>query len=1032
MTRKKKQKAVAMMVTGMVVASNISHIYADTKTELTGTEKLIKHDTTAKNVLATNITKTKESDVLKGGIKEIFATGSKTGYAESSISDFPDNGTILSGVYDGFNRTWTFDKNKKYMKSRIETTCENRQVISCSSITQNGDILYGFLNEHKVMRVINSTRFIQKDLDLFSEKYKGDYFRGEDGIRNIKELKDGNIVVVTASSISIVDKNLNKLKEVTFQDLGFSDLDRERVHDGSDIIIDDKGIILPFWDGILKLDFNLEQIWFESMNVETLSYREGSKNFFITDKDTIKAYDFDCKLQSEVKIPTNLKYNGNDNRYKKISSIQPIDENLVISAVSDIKTSIITLSVVDVRNGKILDTLKKDLKEIDRYVPPKYSDDDVLNMKLLRDGTVAIIANNAYLELNNKLNVRNLKNEKPSIKLNDKYKDKIEIEKGKKDTNFLDFVTATDKEDGDISKDIKVDTSKLDINKEGDYTITYSVKDSEGATTTLDAKIKVIKVNEKPSIKLKDKYKDKIEIEKGKKDTNFLDFVTATDKEDGDISKNIKVDKSKLDTNKEGDYTITYSVKDSEGATTTLDAKIKVIKVNEKPSIKLKDKYKDKIEIEKGKKDTNFLDFVTATDKEDGDISKNIKVDKSKLDTNKEGDYTITYSVKDSEGATTTLDAKVKVIKSNKQIGEAPSINANDKVIRVGSNFYPFREITANDKEDGNLTGFIKLKYNELDTNKEGDYKLIYTVTDKDNNTTEKSINVKVKDFGEKPVITAFDVTLEKGQAFNQMENISATDKEDGDISKNIKVVSNNVNVNIPGNYLVEYSVQDSDGNISKCTRNVIVKEIDGLPIINAQNLKVAKGSELDLFKNISAKDQNGNDISSSIKIEKMNLNLNEKGVYNVIYSVNDKDGNIGTRSVSIKVVEAPKIIAEDLIIPVNSKSEEKAPRFMSFMAMNNISYAEEKEDKFMADSSNGFNPLNYATAKDSEDGDISDELEVISTNVDPNKAGTYNVRYAVTNSNNLKSEKDIKVKVIDPYEKQDKDKVTNTDKDKK
>ncbi|MDU6483786.1 MAG: hypothetical protein E6538_17540, partial [Paeniclostridium sordellii] len=459
MTRKKKQKAVAMMVTGMVVASNISHIYADTKTELTGTEKLIKHDTTAKNVLATNITKTKESDVLKGGIKEIFATGSKTGYAESSISDFPDNGTILSGVYDGFNRTWTFDKNKKYMKSRIEKTCENRQVISCSSITQNGDILYGFLNEHKVMRVINSTRFIQKDLDLFSEKYKGDYFRGEDGIRNIKELKDGNIVVVTASSISIVDKNLNKLKEVTFQDLGFSDLDRERVHDGSDIIIDDKGIILPFWDGILKLDFNLEQIWFESMNVETLSYREGSKNFFITDKDTIKAYDFDCKLQSEVKIPTNLKYNGNDNRYKKISSIQPIDENLVISAVSDIKTSIITLSVVDVRNGKILDTLKKDLKEIDRYVPPKYSDDDVLNMKLLRDGTVAIIANNAYLELNNKLNVRNLKNEKPSIKLNDKYKDKIEIEQGKKDTNFLDFVTATDKEDGDISKDIKVDTS---------------------------------------------------------------------------------------------------------------------------------------------------------------------------------------------------------------------------------------------------------------------------------------------------------------------------------------------------------------------------------------------------------------------------------------------------------------------------------------------------------------------------------------------------------------------------------------------
>ena len=105
---------------------------------------------------------------------------------------------------------------------------------------------------------------------------------------------------------------------------------------------------------------------------------------------------------------------------------------------------------------------------------------------------------------------------------------------------------------------------------------------------------------------------------------------------------------------------------------------------------------------------------------------------------------------------------------------------------------------------------------------------------------------------------------------------------------------------------------------------------------------------------------------------------------------------------------------------------------------MNNVSYAEEKETKYMGNSKNNFDPLNYATAKDSEDGDISDKLEVISSNVNPNKEGTYTVRYAVTNSNNLKNEKDIKVNVVDLNKKQsendkdqDKNTVNNTDKDK-
>lgn len=59
----------------------------------------------------------------------------------------------------------------------------------------------------------------------------------------------------------------------------------------------------------------------------------------------------------------------------------------------------------------------------------------------------------------------------------------------------------------------------------------------------------------------------------------------------------------------------------------------------------------------------NALDGVKATDNEDGDLTKSIVVN-GIVDTSKEGVYTITYSVTDSKGLTTTATAKITVAKS--------------------------------------------------------------------------------------------------------------------------------------------------------------------------------------------------------------------------------------------------------------------------------------------------------------------------------------------------------------------------------
>ncbi|MGG5462125.1 type I pullulanase [Clostridium sp. B9] len=74
----------------------------------------------------------------------------------------------------------------------------------------------------------------------------------------------------------------------------------------------------------------------------------------------------------------------------------------------------------------------------------------------------------------------------------------------------------------------------------------------------------------------------------------------------------------------------------------------------------------------------------------------------------------------------------------------------------------------------------------------------------------------------EAPQITAKDVTLKVGDKFDPMNGVIAEDKEDGDITKDIKVLENKVNVEKPGTYKVVYKVTDSQG--ASFTKEIKVK----------------------------------------------------------------------------------------------------------------------------------------------------------------------------------------------------------------
>lgn len=80
---------------------------------------------------------------------------------------------------------------------------------------------------------------------------------------------------------------------------------------------------------------------------------------------------------------------------------------------------------------------------------------------------------------------------------------------------------------------------------------------------------------------------------------------------------------------------------------------------------------------------------------------------------------------------------------------EVPVINAKDITLKIGSVFNPLNSVTALDKEDGDLTGKIQIIENTVNLLKSGSYKIVYKVTDSDNNSTTKEIKVRVVGEGE-------------------------------------------------------------------------------------------------------------------------------------------------------------------------------------------------------------------------------------------------------------------------------------------
>ena len=340
----------------------------------------------------------------------------------------------------------------------------------------------------------------------------------------------------------------------------------------------------------------------------------------------------------------------------------------------------------------------------------------------------------------------NVKVDKAAVEVNKAPKISASNKVIKSESKFNPYsgVTATDYEDGDITDKVKVIYNNLNTNVTGLYRIIYEVTDSGGYKVTKTIYVNVIpKSNTRPII-----YVDNIIVPLGSRYNPYA-MVSAYDNEYGNITGSIIVVYNHVNVYKEGTYKVGYKVTDSMGMSASCVVKVTVknyygkedINKNQDPII-----YANDISVALNAK-FDPLEWVAATDKEDGDITNRVMVIVNDVNTSVEGNYHVTYEVIDSSGNKVNKAMMVYVKKEEvvKEQNVEPVINAENLTIEKGVYFDPLDGVTALDEEDGNLTHKIAVEENEVNVSKSGTYKVTYKVTDSMGKTASKSIVVTVE-----------------------------------------------------------------------------------------------------------------------------------------------------------------------------------------------------------------------------------------------------------------------------------------------
>lgn len=368
--------------------------------------------------------------------------------------------------------------------------------------------------------------------------------------------------------------------------------------------------------------------------------------------------------------------------------------------------------------------------------------------------------------------------------------------------NPWDNFHVTDSLDPNVA--VSISPTTIDTNAVGSQSFVVTATNKFGHSAVRKFNVTIVST---PSIRLAS---EEIEIPIGST-FNPMDYVSASDELEGDITTNVTVDSSEVDMNKEGRYNVVYSVQNTHGLSAT--AELSVVVKNEAPTI-----YAENTTIPLGQP-FQPLSGVTAVayNGEVIDLT-NENIIENTVDVTKEGTYHVTYKVKDRFGKESEVTTRLVTVENS-----APVLQGvKDLTFPLGT---PITEelvlqgVSAKDVEDNQagLTLQVTVDSTQLaaiNAGGVGQYPLTYRVKDRLGKETEQQVTVTI--IGEKPTISGVDnVKVPLNSNFDPLAGIIAFDQEDGVLPSSQIEVLGSVDTSIPGEYSLVYRVKDSQGQAS-------------------------------------------------------------------------------------------------------------------------------------------------------------------------------------------------------------------------
>lgn len=232
--------------------------------------------------------------------------------------------------------------------------------------------------------------------------------------------------------------------------------------------------------------------------------------------------------------------------------------------------------------------------------------------------------------------------------------DEIRVSSNVTNEELLSFVTATDKEDGDLTKSVIVERGSYFISK-GVSKLKYAVSDSDNNVTVLTKKM-VYTDYKAPEFKLK----SDLIFPRGTQgiSSSIENYTTATDVIDGDISNRIKMISTEL-SSLVGTYKVNFKVSNHLGdyRDITVDVIVTDENYSEKPIL-----LKEYIIYEKV---GNTPDFSGNIDSLSSALSNynigNIQIETEEFDPTKAGVYNVYYKLYKNDGSVETMTRLIVV-----------------------------------------------------------------------------------------------------------------------------------------------------------------------------------------------------------------------------------------------------------------------------------------------------------------------------------------------------------------------------------